>query len=243
MKNIIKLCILIIAFTATLPSNLSAQNQKRQSVKDFKKNSTQDPQDDDNISKINGKFYIGIDAMLQESILGTNNPNNYYEPKTSTVAIFSGFDNKDFFKIEGFYSKSNEKKQIIGVNNFSSYELRTRTVGFDFKPYLNFDKKSQAIIYLIFGLNYNKIEAKEFNESKTYGIFGTLISNKITSRNSSLNKVSPTFGFGVEYLFYKNFALRLQYKRNFVDAKIVNSNVLNKVKIIESYGLGISHDF
>lgn len=243
MKNIIKFCILIIAFTTSIPSNLNAQNQKKQPVKDFKKISIHDPQYDNNISKIKGKFYIGIDAFLQESILDERANNNYYEPKTSAVAIFSGFDNKDFFKIEGFYSKSNEKKQIIGVNNFSSYELRTRTIGLDFKPYLNFDKKSQAIIYLIFGLNYNKIEAIEYNESKTYGIFGTLISNKITSRNSSLNKVSPTFGFGVEYLFYKNFALRFQYKRNFIDAKTKDSEVLNKIKLIETLGVGISHAF
>jgi hypothetical protein len=48
---------------------------------------------------------------------------------------------------------------------------------------------------------------------------------------------------GVEYLFYRNFALRFQYKRNFVDAKIANSEVLNKVKIIDTLSAGISHAF
>ena len=65
-------------------------------------------------------------------------------------------NNQDFFKIESYYSKSNEKNQISNSENFSTYDLRTKTLGLDFKPYLTFDKKSQASFYLIFGLNYNK---------------------------------------------------------------------------------------
>jgi predicted porin len=115
-------------------------------------------------------------------------------------------------------------------------------VGVDFKPYLVFDKESQGLAYLIFGLNYNQIDIKEVNQTETYSVF---FGNKtsITSRNSSISKVSPVFGLGVEYLFYQNFALRLQYKRNFVDAKISNSKVLNKVKLVETLGVGISHAF
>jgi predicted porin len=115
-------------------------------------------------------------------------------------------------------------------------------LGVEFKPYLVFDKKSQALFYLIFGLNYNKIDIAEFNQEKIYLWDGTT-STKITSYNSSVNKVSPAFGLGVEYLFYKNFALRFQYKRNFIDAKISNSEVLNEVKLVENLGVGISHAF
>jgi opacity protein-like surface antigen len=144
--------------------------------------------------------------------------------------------------IESFYLKTNEKNQILKSDNFSTFDLRTRTLGFDFKPYLVFDKKSQALFYLILGFNYNHIDITEVNQIKTYGNNG-IASKKISSRNSSVNKFSPTFGLGVEYLFYRNFVLRFQYKRNFVDAKILNSEVLNKIKIIENLGVGLSHSF
>ena len=249
MKNISKFYILITAFSLTLSCNASAQNEKKQVVKDIKKISSQDSKiasnDDENIAKNIGKFYIGVDALLQNSILGSNtkNPYDYYEPETSAIAIFAGYDNQDFFKIESFYSKSNEKNQIANANNSSSYELKTRTLGVDFKPYLNFDKESRGLFYLILGLNYNQIDTQEVNQTKTYDFFQAVTSNKITTRNSSIKAISPTFGLGVEYLCYKNFALRFQYKRNFVDAKIVNSEVLNKIKLIENFSVGISHSF
>jgi N-acetylneuraminate synthase len=97
---------------------------------------------------------------------GAKNPYDYYEPQTSAVAVFAGYDNQDFYKIESFFTKSNEKNQILSGNNFSSFDLRNRTLGVEFKPYLVFDKKSQALLYLIFGLNYNKIDTAEFNQEK-----------------------------------------------------------------------------
>ena len=249
MKKIVKLYILITAFSLTLSSNSIAQNEKKQVIKDVKKASTQDVKiannDDEENAKIDGKFYIGVDALLQNTILGSGakNPYDYYEPQTSAIAVFTGYDDQDFFKIESFYSKSNEKNQISSTNNFSSYELKTRTLGVDFKPYLNFDKESRGLLYLIFGLNYNQINTVEVNQTKTYGVFGELTSNKIIARNSSIKAFAPSFGFGVEYLCYKNFALRFQYKRNFVDAKIANSEVLSKIKVIENFSVGISHSF
>ena len=105
--------------------------------------------------------------------------------------------------------------------------------------YLNFDKESQGLLYLIFGLNYNQIETVEINRTKTSGN----LADKVTKNDSNVNKIVPAFGFGVEYLFYRNFVLRFQYKRNFVDAKITNSEVLNKVKVIENLSVGISHSF
>ena len=252
MKNIIKFYILIISLLLTLSNNSLAQNQKKQVIKDTKEASSKNEKiadkiinnEDEKYGEINSKFYLGIDALYQNSILsgGTKNPYDYYETQTSAIAVFTGYDNQDWYKIESFYSKTNEKNQIVKSDNFSTYDLRTRTLGFDFKPYLVFDKKSQALFYLIFGLNYNQIDAVEINQAKTYGINGK-VTTKISSRNSSLNKVSPSFGLGIEYLFYKNFALRFQYKRNFVHAKIVNSEVLNKIKIIENFGVGISHSF
>lgn len=247
MKNIIKSCILIVVLLFTLPNYSLAQNQKKQIVKDYKESVSQNEKiadkiinnNDEKNTKINGKFYFGIDALIQNSSLSgsTKDPNEYYETQTSAISIFTGFDNLDFFKIEGFYSKSNEKKEITNVNNFSSFELKTKTLGLDFKPYLNFDKESRALLYLIFGLNYSQIDIAEINQTKTYAI------NKINTNNQGVNKIVPAFGFGVEYLFYRNFALRFQYKRNFVDAKIVNSDVLNKVKIIDTLSAGISHAF
>jgi len=252
MKKIVKFYILITAFSFILPSNAMAQNQKKQIVKDNIKSTSKNENIadkiinnyDENSAEINGKFYLGIDASYQNSKLGggAKNPYDYYEPQTSAVAVFAGYDNQDFYKIETFFTKSNEKNQILSGNNFSTFDLRNRTFGAEFKPYLVFDKKSQALLYLIFGLNYNKIDTAEFNQVKTYEINGR-VTTKITSHNSSVNKVSPAFGFGVEYLFYKNFALRFQYKRNFVDAKISNSEVLNKIKIIENFSVGISHSF
>ena len=250
MKNIAKFYIFITVFSLTLSSNSLAQNEKKQIVKDYTESTSQNEKiadkiinkDDEKSAEINGKFYLGIDALYHNSILGggTKNPYDYYEPQTSAVAIFAGYDNQDFYKIESFYTKSNEKKQISAINGLSNYELITKTVGFDFKPYFVFDKESRGLFYLIFGVNYNQIDTKEVNQTKTYS---NLILNKITTRNSSLSKVSPSFGLGVEYLFYKNFVLRFQYKRNFVDAKISNSEVLNKVKVVENLGVGISHAF
>jgi len=252
MKKIVKFYILITAFSFILPSNAMAQNQKKQIVKDNIKSTSKNEKIADKIInndekksfEINGKFYLGLDALYQNSTLNgkTKNPYDYYEEQTSAVAVFAGYDNQDFYKIEGFYMKTNEKKQVTAINSLANYELITKTAGIDFKPYLIFDKETRGLFYLIFGVNYNQIDTKEVNQTKTYSIFS---GNKtsITSRNSSINKVSPAFGFGVEYLFYKNFALRFQYKRNFVDAKIVNSEVLNKIKIIENLGFGISHSF
>jgi len=252
MKNIIKFYILIGTLLFTLSSNSLAQNQKKQIIKDTKEPSSKNEKiadkiinnDDEKYGEIDGKFYLGIDALYQNLTLGggIKNPYDYYEPQTSVIAVFAGYDNQDWYKIESFYSKTNEKNQIVSADNFSTFDLRTRTLGFDFKPYLVFDKKSQASFYLIFGLNFNRIDMAEVNQVKTYEINGR-VTTKISSRNSSVNKVSPAFGLGVEYLFYKNFALRFQYKRNFVDAKISNSEVLNKVKLVENLGVGISHAF
>lgn len=252
MKKIVKFYIFITAFSFILSSNAMAQNQKKQIVKDNIESISKNENIadkiinnyDENSAEINGKFYIGIDASYQNSKLGggAKNPYDYYEPQTSAVAVFAGYDNQDFYKIESFFTKSNEKNQILSGNNFSTFDLRNRTLGVEFKPYLVFDKKSQALFYLIFGLNYNKIDTSEFNQEKIYLLDGTT-TTKITSHNSSVNKVSPAFGLGVEYLFYKNFALRFQYKRNFVDAKISNSKVLNKIKLAETLGAGISHAF
>ncbi len=252
MKNIIKFYILIIAFLLTHSSNSLAQTQKKQIVKDSEESSFENEKiadkiinnNDEKSEETNGKFYLGVDALYQNSTLsgGVKNPYDYYEPQTSAIGVFAGYDNQDYYKIEGSYLKTNEKNQILRNDNFSTFDLRTMTLGADFKPYLVFDKKSRGLFYLIFGLNYNKIDILEFNQEKIYLLNGAG-TVKITSRNSSFNKVSPTFGLGIEYLFYQNFALRLQYKRNFVDAKIVNSEVLNKVKTIDSLSVGISHSF
>ena len=242
MKNISKFYIFATAFYLTLSSNLLAQNEIEPIATDFEKQDAKiinnDVKED---VKVKGKFYLGADASLQKSILGggSKNPNDYYEPQTSAIFVFAGYDNKNFFKIEGLYSKSNERKEIVSANNLSSFELRTRTFGVDFKPYLNFDIESQGLLYLIFGLNYNRIDAIEINRTKTSG---SLV-DKVTKNYSNVNKIVPAFGFGVEYLFYRNFVLRFQYKRNFVDAKITNSEVLNKVKVIENLSVGISHSF
>ena len=242
MKNISKFYIFATAFYLTLSSNLLAQNEIEPIATDFEKQDAKiinnDVKED---VKVKGKFYLGADASLQKSILGggSKNPNDYYEPQTSAIFVFAGYDNKDFFKIEGLFSKSNERKEIISANNLSSFELRTKTLGVDFKPYLNFDKASQGLLYLIFGLNYNRIDAIEINRTKNSG---SLV-DKVTGNNANVNKIVPVFGFGVEYLFYKNFVLRFQYKRNFVDAKIRNSEVLNEIKVIENLSVGVSHSF
>jgi len=244
MKNIAKFNILITAFTLLFSRESLAQYEKKQIVEDSKINLDKKIENySEEAPKNHGKYYFGIDASYQNSTLGsgTKNPYDYYEEQTSGVGLFAGYDNQDFYKIETVYSKTNEKNQILRSDNFSSFDLKTRTLGVDFKPYLIFDKKSQASLYLIFGLNYNKIETEEVNQTKIYSWNGA--TTKTTYRNSSVNKVSPTFGLGVEYLFYKNFALRFQYKRNFVDAKINDSEVLNKIKLIETLGVGISHAF
>jgi opacity protein-like surface antigen len=246
MKNISRFYIFATVFYITLSSNLLAQNEKEPVATDVEKQDAKIINNDDKEDvkeevKVRGKFYLGVDASLQKSRLGgrLKNPNDFYEPLTSAMFVFAGYDNKDFFKIEGLYSKSNERKEIVSANNLSSFELRTRTLGVDFKPYLNFDKESQGLLYLIFGLNYNRIDAIEINHTKNSGS----LAEKFTKNDSNVNKIVPAFGFGVEYLFYRNFVLRFQYKRNFVDAKIANSEVLNKVKIIDTLSAGISHAF
>jgi len=255
MKNIAKFYIFITAFSLMLSSNSLAQNEKKQMIKDGKKNANQDMKidhkiadnDSDEAEKINRKFYLGVEALFQNSSIrakGTKNPDDYYEPDTSTMAFFTGYDNQDYFKIEGFYSKTNEKKQINATNSFSNIEFKTTAIGVDFKPYLVFDKESRGLFYLIFGANYNQIEANEFSQTKAL-TFSPIIGHETStkSRNSRVSKFSPVIGMGAEYLFYKNFALRFQYKRNFVDAKIINSDFIDKVKVIENLGVGISHPF
>ena len=255
MKNIAKFYIFITAFSLTLSSNSLAQNEKRQMIKGFKKISNQDVKnyhkiadnDIEETDKIDRKFYLGVDAIFQNSSIrakGINNPDEYYEPNTSAISVFAGYDNQDYFKIEGVYSKTNEKKQINATNSLLNIEYITKTMGVDFKPYLVFDKESRGLFYLILGVNYDQIEAKEFSQTKALvfpPVTGYETSTK--SRNSSVSKVSPVIGVGVEYLFYKNFALRFQYKRNFVDAEIINSDFIDKVKVIENLGVGISHPF
>jgi hypothetical protein len=246
MKNILKFYIFATASYLTLSSNSFAQSEKepiakyvkKQDAKIINNDAKEDAKED---VKVRGKFYLGFDTSFQKAILGgrSKNPNDYYEPLTYAMAVFAGYDNKDFFKIEGLYSKSNERKEIVSANNLSSFELRTKTLGVDFKPYLNFDKASQGLLYLIFGLNYNRIDAIEINRTKNSG---SLV-DKVTGNNANVNKIVPVFGFGVEYLFYKNFVLRFQYKRNFVDAKIRNSEVLNEIKVIENLSVGVSHSF
>lgn len=182
MKNIAKFNILITTFTLLFSSDSIAQYDKRQIVQDSKINSDRKTENYSKESSKNyGKFYFGFDAFLQESLLNGNikNPNDYYEPKTSAMSIFTGYDNQDFFKIEGFYSKSNEKNQITNANGFSTYELISKTAGVDFKPYLNFDKDSRALFYLIFGLNYSKMQAKEFNQTNNYGILALYFQVKL----------------------------------------------------------------
>ena len=251
MKNIAKFNIFITAFILLFHSESLAQYEKKQMIKDDKKISNQGVKIDNNIDEAennNGKFYIGIDAILQNSSIGGKgaiNPYNYYEPNTSAISVFTGYDNQDSFKIEGFYSKSNEKKQINTASSLSSFELITKTTGVDFKPYFIFDKESQGLFHLILGINYNQIEAKEYSKTSAliYSYPSLSYKTTIQSRNLSVSKVSPVIGVGVEYLFYKNFALRFNYKRNFVNAKIVNSNFIDKVKVIETIGVGISHPF
>lgn len=255
MKNITKFYIFITAFYLMLSSNSLAQNEKKQMIKDGKKNSKQSVKinnkiadnDIDEDEKIDRKFYLGLDAVFQNSTIRANdtkNPDDYYEPDTSTMAFFAGFDNQDYFKIEGFYSKTNEKKQINAINSFSNFEYTTKTVGVDFKPYLVFDKELRGLFYLIFGANYNQIEANEFSQKRALVFFPVIRYETSTkSRNSRVSKFSPSIGIGGEYLFYKNFALRFQYKRNFVNAKIINSDFIDKVKVIETLGVGISHPF
>ena len=47
--------------------------------------------DSDEAEKINRKFYLGVEAIFQNSSIrakGTKNPDDYYEPDTSTMAFF-----------------------------------------------------------------------------------------------------------------------------------------------------------
>lgn len=247
MKKIAQFNIFFITIFYLFSLDSLAQNEKKQIFQDPKKNIFhEDKNNSKELLKQTSKFYIGLDASFQDSNFEGfegKNPNDYYESQTSTVSFFSGYDNNDLYKIEAFYYKSNEKNQVSNSNKFSTYEFKTRTVGVDFKPYLNFDEKTHALLYLILGLNYNKIEAQEINQYSNYGASDNIISSETNAINSKINKFSPTFGVGVEYLFYKKFSLRFQYKRNFVDAKIKNSEVFNKVKNINSLSAGISFPF
>jgi hypothetical protein len=220
MKKIVKFYILITAFSFILPSNAMAQNQKKQIVKDNIKSTSKNENIadkiinnyDENSAEINGKFYIGIDASYQNSKLGgAKNPYDYYEPQTSAVAVFAGYDNQDFYKIEGFYMKTNEKKQVTAINSLANYELITKTAGIDFKPYLIFDKDTPKI-------NVPSLKQLELhNITKDYiqkGIFNKYIkdssyvcnyNNEITFFelfiNSNINKLHISYDNNINKLF------------------------------------------
>lgn len=198
------------------------------------------------------RFYAGIDASSQKLALDiysttlsvSPSAEDYYETNSFVPYLFAGFDNGSNLKIEASYSRSSEEKSnnstgLVLVSDDSSLfslssksEIKTQTIGLDFKPYAKINDKFLA--YGILGVSQNKLDIKE-----SIYCDGTLCD----SYSESVSKLAPTLGFGAEYFLASNVAVRTQFKYTHLNAKTPDSFGIKEIKSVTNLNIGVGYYF
>ena len=205
------------------------------------------------------KFYLGLDASRQDLNLDTSDiysdtgikAKDYYKNNSINPSIFAGVDVLDFLKIEASYTQSSTTKKnnpnlefqnddgTILIWDQTNYQIKTKTIALDFKPYVKINDKFLA--FAIVGASYNKINITE----KDTGLNLTYLEQIDTELTGSANKIAPSVGFGLEYFASPNLALRTQAKYTHLNVK-TNENddfLLGKIKGMSQVNVGAAYYF
>ena len=200
------------------------------------------------------KFYLGLDASRQDLNLDTSDiysdtgikAKDYYKNNSINPSIFAGVDVLDFLKIEASYTQSSTTKKnnpnipflndegTISIWDKTNYQIKTKTIALDFKPYVKINDKFLA--FAIVGASYNKININEKN----------LINlEPIDELKESANKIAPSVGFGLEYFVLPNLALRTQAKYTHLNVKTNSDDdfLLGKIKGMTHVNVGAAYYF
>lgn len=205
------------------------------------------------------KFYLGLDASLQQVDVTTQKINiinssetksmdSYYRTKSINPAVFLGIDIANILKIETSYSAGSHRKKdpnpsydyyingtkIIDVL-LTDNNIRHETISLDFKPYMHLKSIDEKLFgFIILGASYNKIKIDE----KEY-------TNLITSKKSaSIYKISPTIGIGAEYLISPHLSLRTQLKYTYFQQNTGNPDLyLKEINNITNLNFGAAYYF
>ena len=200
------------------------------------------------------KFYLGLDASRQDLDLDKNNDiysgidtKDYYKNNSINPSIFAGIDVLDFLKIEASYTQSSTTKKnnpnleienddgITFTWDKTNYQIKTKTIALDFKPYVKINDKFLA--FAIVGASYNKININEKNYIS--------IKEKPVSFKGSANTLAPSVGFGLEYFVLPNLALRTQAKYTHLNVKTNSDDdfLLGKIKGMTHVNVGAAYYF
>ena len=205
------------------------------------------------------KFYIGLDASLQQLDVTTdtlyivNSPktksmDSYYRTKSINPAVFLGIDIANILKIETSYSAGSHRKkdphpeynyynngtQVIDVL-LTDNNIRHETISLDFKPYMHLKSIDENLFgFIILGASYNKIKIDEKEDT----IFYT------SKKSASIYKISPAIGIGAEYLVSPHLSLRTQLKYTYFQQKTGNPDLyLKKINNITNLNFGAAYYF
>jgi opacity protein-like surface antigen len=206
------------------------------------------------------KFYIGLDASLQQLDVTTdtlyivNSPktksmDSYYRTKSINPAVFLGLDIANILKIETSYSAGSHRKKnhdpayyyySVGDVLLTDSNIRHETISLDFKPYMHLKSIDEKLFgFIILGASYNKIKIDEKEDNNLLNIiFYT------SKKSASIYKISPAIGIGAEYLVSPHLALRTQVKYTYFQQEAGNSKLdLKRINNITNLNFGAAYYF
>lgn len=248
MNKFFQIILASFIFSLAFTNIAKAKAPKNNFVKkNITKNKIEKPID---VNVEDKKFYIGLDASFQHLNLTATNSDtlddgtkfspevdDFYERMSLTPSIFAGIDIDNQYKIETFFMQTNESKinnntglatnsngQLISSKNKNSlpintnFTIKTKTIGFDFKPYKKLDEN--LVGYLIFGVNFSKIEMSQ-QASVNIKNLNTTVS---VQEKNSYNRILPSIGVGLEYFVMPNLRLRTQFKYSHLISNSENDN-------------------
>lgn len=205
------------------------------------------------------KFYLGLDASLQDLNLNTSDNNigikakDYYKNNSINPSIFAGVDVLDFLKIEASYTQSSTTQKnnpnieftidddTIETWDKTNYQIKTKTIALDFKPYVKISDNFLA--FAIVGASYNKININEKDHITESTIDGDYSIE--TQTKGSATKLAPSVGLGLEYFVLPNLALRTQAKYTHLNVKTNRNDdfVLGKIQGMTHVNVGAAYYF
>lgn len=205
------------------------------------------------------KFYLGLDASLQDLNLNTSDNNigikakDYYKNNSINPSIFAGVDVLDFLKIEASYTQSSTTQKnnpnieftinddTIETWDKTNYQIKTKTIALDFKPYVKISDNFLA--FAIVGASYNKININEKDHNTESTIDGDYSIE--TQTKGSATKLAPSVGLGLEYFVLPNLALRTQAKYTHLNVKTNRNDdfVLGKIQGMTHVNVGAAYYF